>query len=85
MLFEDLKSTTFLDALKELESRTTLPKLIVSDNATTFTHAPKVLNYIAKQNKVKNQLATLGVEWKFIPTKASWQCGIYKHFIGIIK
>ena len=85
VLVEDLKSTTFLAALMELASRRTLPKMIISDNATTFTHASKMLNYIADQASVKQELATLGVEWKFIPAKASWQGGIYERFIGIMK
>ena len=62
MLVEDLRSTTFLAALKELASRRTLPKMIISDNTTTFTHASKMLDYIAAQAGVKQQLATLGVE-----------------------
>ena len=85
VLVEDLKSTTFLAALKELASRRTLPKLIISDNAATFTHASKMISYIADQNNVRKELASLGVEWKFIPAKASWQGGIYERFIGIMK
>ena len=85
VVIEDLKSTTFLEALKELAARRSQPKLLISDNATTFVHASKILAYISTQANVQQQLTSLGVTWKFTPAKASWQGGIYERLIAILK
>ena len=71
VLVDDLKSTTFLTALRELACRRTTPKVLVSDNATTFVHCSKMLRYIADQDNVKRELSSQGMEWKFIPEKAA--------------
>ena len=85
VVIEDLRSTTFLSALKELAARRSQPKMLLSDNATTFVHASKILAYIASQAKVKQELTNLAIEWKWTPAKASWQGGIFERMIGIVK
>ena len=85
VLLDNMKSTTFLTALKELSTRRSQPKLIISDNATCFTHGAKILEYISTQKSVKKQLATLGIEWKHTPAKAAWHGAIYERLVGIIK
>ena len=85
VLVDDLKSTTFLAALTELATRRGQPKVIVSDNMTTYTHGNKVLTYIASQPEVKKELASLGVEWRWMPAKASWSGGIYERLVDIVK
>ena len=84
-IIEDLRSTTFLSALKELSARRSQPKMLLSDNATTFVHASKILAYIASQAKMKQELTNLAIDWKWTPAKASWQGGIYERIISIIK
>ena len=85
VLVDDLKSTTFLAALTELATRRAQPKVIVSDNMTTYTHGNKILTHIANQPQVKRELASLGIEWRWTPAKASWAGGIYERLVGIIK
>ena len=85
VIVEDLRSTTFLSALKELSARRSQPKMLLSDNATTFVHASKILTYIATQADVKNQLTNLGIDWKFSPAKASWQGGVFEALIRLVK
>ena len=85
VLVDDLKSTTFLTALRELACRRTTPKVLVSDNATTFVHCSKMLRYIADQDNVKKELSSQGIEWKFIPEKAAWFGGVYERLVGLLK
>ena len=42
----DLTTEMFMAALKELDCRRTTPKIIMSDNAATFTQASKILSLI---------------------------------------
>ena len=85
VLVDNLKSTTFLDALKELACRRGTPKVLISDNATTFVHASKMLQYIANQENVKTQLAAKGISWKWTAEKAPWAGGSYEALIRIMK
>ena len=85
VVIEDLRSTTFIAALKELSARRSQPKMMLSDNATTFVHASKILAYIASQAKVKQELTNLDIEWKWTPAKASWHGAIFERMIGIVK
>ena len=85
VLVDDLKSTTFLKALAELSTRRCQPKVILSDNMTTYTHANKILTHIADQPQVKTHLASMGIEWRWIPERASWSGGIYERLIQILK
>lgn len=85
VLVEDLKSTTFLTALRELACRRSTPKVLVSDNATTFVHASKMLRYIADQENVKRELSSKGIEWRFIPERAAWFGGIHERLIALLK
>ena len=82
---EDLRSTTFIAALKELSARRSQPRILLSDNATTFVHANKIIAYIADQADVKQQLTSLHIEWKFNPPYASWRSGVFERLIGILK
>ena len=85
VIIEDLRSTTFLAALKELSARRSQPKMLISDNATTFVHGSKILDYIATQANVKKKLTNLNIEWKFTAAKASWQGGVFESLIGLVK
>ena len=85
VLVDSLKSTTFLNALRELACRRRTPKVMISDNATTFVHANKMLAYIAGQDDVKRELASSGIEWKWIPERAPWVGGQWERLIQLLK
>lgn len=85
VLVDNLRSTTFLNALKELACRRTTPKVIISDNATTFVHASKILKYIASQDDVMRELADKGITWKWVPERAAWTGGVYEILIKSLK
>ena len=54
---KDLSATTFLDALWELSCRRAQPTFLYSDNGTNFTKAAKLLDKMANDAKVKNELS----------------------------
>ena len=85
VVVENLKSMSFLSALKELSIPRSPPKFLISDNGTNYVHASKVLSYIAEQPDVKKDLVDLDIQWKFIAAKASWAGSIFERLIGIIK
>ena len=85
VLVEDMKSTTFLLALRELACRRIRPKVLISDNAATFTHTSKLLRHVAAEAKIKQEITSQGIEWKFIPAMASWFGGVYERMIGVMK
>ena len=85
VLVDDLKSTTFLAALTELTTRRCQPKVIVSDNMTTYTHGHKVLTHIANQPQVKKHLGSKGIDWRWVPERAAWSGGLYERLVQILK
>ena len=85
VLVDDLKSTTFISALTEMSTRRCQPKVIVSDNMTTYTHGNKILAHIADQPQIKQHLASQGIEWKWVPERAPWAGGNYERLIQILK
>ena len=81
----DLTAETFIQSLKELDCRRTTPKIIMSDNAATFTQASKILSLIKEDPKVQVELGKREIEWKFTPVKAPRFGAIYERLIGIMK
>ena len=81
----NLSAETFLQSLKELDCRRTTPKIIMSDNAATFTQASKILSLIKEDPKVEEDLGKREIEWRFTPVKAPRFGAIYERLIGIMK
>ena len=82
VLVTDLRASTFLYAFRELCARHSTPIVMVSDNATNFTHTSRLLSRIKTDLDRSMQVP---LEWKFIPVKAPWVGGIYERLIGIMK
>ena len=82
---KDLTATTFLDALWELSCRRAQPTFLYSDNGTNFTKAAKLLDKMAKDAKVKNELSKKAITWKFIPPHSPWKGGCFERLIGLVK
>ena len=81
----DQTAESFLHALKELDCRRITPRIIMSDNAATFTQSSKILEMIKENEDVKKELGNKGIEWKFTPVKAPRFGAIYERLIGIMK
>ena len=75
----------FLDALRELATFYRMPKLLLSDNATQFHSADRVLRKLQSSKVVEDTLGAGGVHWHFTPARASWIGGVFERMIGIVK
>ncbi len=81
----DLFTETFLLAFRRFASRKSLPQLMVSDNASTYTSAAEELHQLFKSQALAVSLERSGVTWKFIPKKAPWYGGFWERLIGLTK
>ena len=81
----DLSEETFMQAFRRFSSRKSLPKLVLSNNASTFMSAADDLKALFESRAVKETLGNQGVEWRFIPRRAPWYGGYWERFIGLTK
>ncbi|XP_060588887.1 uncharacterized protein LOC132744251 [Ruditapes philippinarum] len=84
-LVHDLSEDTFMQAFRRFVSRRSLPRLIISDNATTFQAASNTLKSLLESQTLKEQLGFKGTEWRFIPKRAPWFGGWWERMIGLVK
>ena len=61
----NLSAETFLRCLRRFAARRGVPNLIVSDNAKTFKAAEKALRKLYNQTRVKSELETKRITWRF--------------------
>ena len=81
----DLTADSFIGALKALSWAYRQPKVLMSDNATCFTAANKVLMKLKEQLDLQKNLNAKGIDWIFTPTKAPWFGAVYERMIGTLK
>ena len=81
----DLSEEPFLQAFRQFSSRKYLPRLVVSDNASTFMAAADELKALFESNTVKESLGNQGVDWKFIPCRVPWYGGYWERLVGLTK
>ena len=68
----DLTTENFLQAFRRFSSRKSLPKFMLSDNASTYLAAADELNKLFSCKILLDALSRKGVTWKFIPKRAPW-------------
>ena len=81
----DLTVECFLQAFRRFSSRRSLPRLVLSDNGSTFLSAAAELKALFSSPSLTDTLARTGVEWKFIPKRAPWFGGFWERLIGLTK
>ena len=81
----DLTAETFMLAFRRFVSRRSIPKTIISDNATTFIAASKQIGELSRSTTVNEELNNLGTTWKFIPKRAPWFGGFWERMVGLTK
>jgi len=81
----DLSVETFLLAFRRFASRRSLPQVIVSDNASTYTAAADELQQLIHSDHLTEMLGRRGVQWKFIPKRAPWYGGWWERLVGLTK
>ena len=81
----DLSVESFLQAFRRFSSRKSLPKILISDNASTYMAAAEELLSLFKSTLLTQTLNSKGVTWKFIPKRAPWYGGFWERLIGLTK
>ena len=81
----DLTADTFVKALQAMSWDKGTPKALMSDNATCFTKADKMLKELHGEREVQEDLSIKGITWLFIPARAPWFGAIYERLIGVLK
>ncbi|XP_071123186.1 uncharacterized protein [Mytilus edulis] len=81
----NLSEHSFIQAFRRFVSRKSLPKILVSDNATTFIAGSAEKKRLCESDIVKDTLSTHGVEWRFIPKRAPWYGGFWERLIALTK
>ena len=81
----DLSEKTFLQAFRRFAARRSLPRLIMSDNASTYMSASKELEKLFQSPTLKAILMKKGTTWRFIPKRAPWYGGFWERLIGMVK
>ena len=81
----NLSSQSFLRSFKRFTSRRGLPHKIISDNASTFKSATKVINEVVLDPAVSKHLSGLKIEWRHNLEKAPWWGGMFERIIGMTK
>ena len=82
---EDLTVEAFLLAFRRFASRKSLPRKLISDNASTFLSANNERKELFESHALKETLAREGVEWQFIPKRAPRYGGFWERLIGLTK
>uniref|UniRef100_A0A0M3IF98 Integrase catalytic domain-containing protein n=1 Tax=Ascaris lumbricoides TaxID=6252 RepID=A0A0M3IF98_ASCLU len=84
-----LLAEQFIQTFRRFVARRGMPERILSDNATTFTSAGKILVSEHQKKELNEGLAQYGSEnglrWDFITSHAPWKGGAYERMIGLLK
>ena len=62
-----------------------MPRLLLSDNSSTFLAAAEELKTLFQFVELSEVLAQKGTEWRFIPKRAPWFGGFWECLIGLTK
>ena len=81
----DLTVETFLQAFRRFSSHKSLPKVMMSDNASTYLAAAEELTKIFRETQLSEALHRMGVTWRFVPKRAPWFRGFWERLISLTK
>ena len=81
----DLTEVTFLQAFRRFAACRSLPRLVISDNASTYMSAAKELNELFQSPTQKSALMHKGTTCRFIPKRAPWYGGFWERLVEIVK
>ena len=84
-LVPDLYTETFLQAFRRFCRRKSLPKLMISDNATTYINAANQLKHLFQSKRVQEELLNKSTDWRFIVKYAPWYGGWWERLIALTK
>lgn len=84
-LVRDLSAETFLGCLRKFAARRGMPDIIVSDNAKTFKASERAITRLFNDPKVKSELQTKRVTWRFNLERAPWWGGFFERMVRSVK
>ncbi len=84
-LLKSLEAPEFITSLKQFIARRGRPKLIYSDNGSTFKATEKWLRQVQKDERLNDYLANLSIKWQFNLSRAPWWGGQFERLIGLFK
>lgn len=84
-LVPDLSTETFLQAYRRFCSRRSVPRMMISDNGTTFVGAANQIKNLFASERIHTELSRRGTEWRFIIKRAPWYGGWWERLIGLTK
>ena len=76
---------SFLLAFRRFANRKSLPRKMLSDNASTYLAAVEDLQKLFKSDTLKETLGCQNITWHFIPKCAPWYGGFWERLIGMTK
>ena len=83
-IVNDLSVEKFLQALRRFAARKSLPRTMLSDNASTYEAAAVELARLINSDRMGESLCTLGIQWLLIP-KSSLVRGFWERLVGLTK
>ena len=84
-IVSDLTEESFLQAFRRFTSRKSLPRTMISDNASTYLAASETIVKLTNSTTLKDELSKQGTSWEFIPKRAPWYGGFWERLIGLTK
>ena len=84
-IVQDLTVESFLLAFRRFSSRKSLPRQMLSDNASTYLAAAEDLQKLFESDTLKETLGCQNITWHFIPKRAPWYSGFWERLIGLTK
>ena len=84
-LMPDQSLETFFPTLKKFFAQRGRPRLIYSDNFSTFVASSKWLKKAARMSTVNDYLASNQITWKFNMSRAPWWGGQFERMVGLVK
>ena len=84
-----LSTADFLLSFRRFVATYGKPDLMVSDNATQFKMADRVIKKlwqdVLRSEEIQNYSADTGIEWKFITELSPWMGGFYERMVRPVK
>ena len=84
-LIPSLETNKFLTSLKGFIARCSRPRMIYSDNRSTFKAAADWLSNVRNDEKFHNCLAQLDLTWRFNLSRAPWWGGQFERLMSVFK
>lgn len=81
----DLTVESFMLAFRKFTSRRSLPKTMLSDNASTYLAAVEEIKQLLQSPSLREALAHHGITWLFIPKRAPWYGRFWERLVGLTK